>query len=108
MSLLLSTILPASGTSTYYTEKWLVAVRAHTTYLTERKDTTIKPLTEQDTYRYRNDINSLFVSLRIPQQYHVAYMIINGIDNPQHLDKRVTRLILPTIDALVELHNRTF
>jgi hypothetical protein len=100
--------LPSVGSDNFYTEKWLLAIKAHKDYILNRPDTQIKNLSEVETIKYRNDIFSLFKVIQIPPQYHVAFMIINGIDNPQAFNSDFTRLLLPSEDVLLEIYGKTF
>lgn len=100
--------LPTVGSNSFYTEKWLLAVKAHKEYILNRTDTQIRNLSEVETIKYRNDLFSLFKVLQIPPQYHVAYMVVNGIENPQAFNSDVTRLILPSEDVLLEIYSKTF
>lgn len=100
--------LPSVGSDNFYSEKWLVAVKAHKDYILKRTDTKFKPLSEVETIKYRNDIFSLFKVLQIPPQYHVAFMIVNGIDDPQAFNPSITSLVIPSEEVLLEIYSKTF
>lgn len=107
MSVTLSNHLTPAGDAGYYTEKWINVVKRHRDYLLALDDTSVIRLEGNLAYRFRNDLFSLFKFQKLPEQTHVAIMVVNGFENPQNFDENVTQIIYPSNGAISELFRKT-